>query len=76
MSMLAGKSIVVTGGNAVTEMDPELLKRLNGAIPLGRIAQAAEIADVVVFLASDRAGYVNATTVTVDGGLSQSSVGL
>ena len=62
--------------NAVTEMDPELLRRLNGAIPLGRIAQAAEIADVVVFLASDKAGYLNATTVTVDGGLSQSSVGL
>jgi glucose 1-dehydrogenase len=67
---------VSTPINAVTEMDPELLERLNGAIPLGRIAQAAEVADVVVFLASDKAGYVNATTVTVDGGLSQSSVGL
>jgi glucose 1-dehydrogenase len=67
---------VSTPINAVTEMDPELLRRLSGAIPLGRIAQAAEIADVVVFLASDRAGYVNATTVTVDGGLSQSNVGL
>ena len=67
---------VSTPINAVTEMDPELLGRLNAAIPLGRIAQAAEIADVVVFLASDKAGYVNATTVTVDGGLSQSSVGL
>ena len=67
---------VSTPINAVTEMTPELLKQLNAAIPLGRIAQAAEIADVVVFLSSDRAGYVNATTVTVDGGLSQSSVGL
>ena len=67
---------VSTPINAVTEMTPELLKQLNEAIPLGRIAQAAEIADVVVFLSSDRAGYVNATTVTVDGGLSQSSVGL
>jgi glucose 1-dehydrogenase len=67
---------VSTPINAVTEMDPELLGRLNQAIPLGRIARPAEIADIVVFLASDRAGYVNATTVTVDGGLSQSSVGL
>jgi len=67
---------VSTPINAVTEMDPELLRQLNGAIPLGRIAQAAEIADLVVFLASDKAGYVNATTVTVDGGLSQSNVGL
>jgi glucose 1-dehydrogenase len=67
---------VSTPINADTEMDPELLKQLNEAIPLGRIAQAAEIADVVVFLASDKARYVNATTVTIDGGLSQSSVGL
>ena len=67
---------VSTPINAVTEMDPELVKQLNEAIPLGRIAQSAEIADVVVFLASDRAGYINATTVTIDGGLSQSSVGL
>jgi glucose 1-dehydrogenase len=57
-------------------MDSDLLEQLNGAIPLGRIAQAAEIADVAVFLASDKAGYVNATTITVDGGLSQSGVGL
>jgi glucose 1-dehydrogenase len=67
---------VSTPINAVTEMDPELLERLKEAIPLGRIARPAEIADVVVFLASDKAGYVNATTVTVDGGLSQSGVGL
>jgi len=62
--------------NAVTVTDPELLKRLDETIPLGRIAQPAEIADVAVFLASDKAGYVNATTVTVDGGLSQWSTGL
>jgi NAD(P)-dependent dehydrogenase (short-subunit alcohol dehydrogenase family) len=67
---------VSTPINAVTEMDPELLKRVNETIPLGRVAQAAEIADVVVFLASDKAEYVNATTITVDGGLSQWSVGL
>jgi NAD(P)-dependent dehydrogenase (short-subunit alcohol dehydrogenase family) len=67
---------VSTPINAATLMDPDLLEQLNGAIQLGRIAQAAEIADVAVFLASDRAGYVNATTITVDGGLSQSGVGL
>jgi glucose 1-dehydrogenase len=67
---------VSTPINAVTEMDPELLEQLNAAIPLGRIAQAVEVANVVVFLASDQAGYVNATTITVDGGLSRSGVGL
>jgi glucose 1-dehydrogenase len=67
---------VSTPINAVTEMDPELLEQLNAAIPLGRIAQAVEVANVVVFLAADQAGYVNAATITVDGGLSQSGVGL
>jgi glucose 1-dehydrogenase len=67
---------VNTPVNAVTVTDPELLKRPDETIPLGRIAQPAEIADVAVFLASGKAGYVNATTVTVDGGLSQWSTGL
>lgn len=53
--------------NAVTVTDPELLKRLDETIPLGRIAQPAEIADVAVLLASDKAGYVNATTPTAAG---------
>jgi glucose 1-dehydrogenase len=67
---------VSTPINAVTASNPVLLKQLSEAIPLGRIAQPAEIADVVVFLASDKAGYLNAATVTVDGGLSQSGVSL
>jgi glucose 1-dehydrogenase len=67
---------VSTPINKVTESDPAQLMRLESAIPIGRIAQAGEIADVVVFLASDQATYLNATTVTVDGGLSQWSPGL
>lgn len=39
-------------------------------ILLGRWAESSEVADVVTFLASDRAAYVTGTTVTVDGGLS------
>ena len=67
---------VSTPINVVTVMDPELVKRLEETILLGRIAQPAEIADLAVFLASGKAGYVNVTTVTIDGGLSQSNVGL
>jgi glucose 1-dehydrogenase len=67
---------VSTPINASTEADPEKMRRLDAAIPLGRIASAEEIADVVVFLASGKAGYMTATTVTIDGGIMQGSVGL
>ncbi len=37
--------------------------------PLGRVAQASEIASVIVFLLSDQASYVNGVVIPVDGGL-------
>jgi len=67
---------VSTPINASTEADPEKMKALDAAIPLGRMAQSSEIADVVVFLASGKAGYMTATTVVIDGGIMQGSVGL
>jgi NAD(P)-dependent dehydrogenase (short-subunit alcohol dehydrogenase family) len=38
-------------------------------VPMGRFAHASEIANAVLFLASDESSYVNATTFLVDGGL-------
>jgi glucose 1-dehydrogenase len=67
---------VATPINASTEADPAKMKALDAAIPLGRIAQSSEIAEVVVFLASGKAGYMTATTVVIDGGIMQGSVGL
>ena len=37
-------------------------------IPMGRVAQAREIAEVIVFLASPAAGYITGQTLNVDGG--------
>jgi glucose 1-dehydrogenase len=67
---------VATPINASTEDDPETMKALEAAIPLQRMAQPSDIADVVVFLASGHARYMTATTVVVDGGIMQGSVGL
>ena len=39
-----------------------------GTIPMGRAAEPDEIADAIVFLASDRASYLNGAVVPVDGG--------
>ena len=39
------------------------------AVPLGRMARPDEIADVIVFLASDEARYVTGQTIFANGGV-------
>lgn len=50
--------------------------RREGMVPLRRIAGVQDIADVAVYLASDRAAYVSGQEIVVDGGLSQVLMGL
>jgi glucose 1-dehydrogenase len=71
-----GPGAVATPINQSTMDDPAKMKALDAAIPLGRIATSDEIGGVVAFLASDKASYATATTVFVDGGIMQGSVGL
>jgi NAD(P)-dependent dehydrogenase (short-subunit alcohol dehydrogenase family) len=49
--------------------DPEKAARRLVHLPMGRFAEASEIAHAAVFLASDESSYVNASTFLVDGGL-------
>jgi glucose 1-dehydrogenase len=71
-----GPGAVATPINTSTMKDPALLKKLDDAIPLGRMAQPEEIASVVAFLAGDGASYLTATTIFADGGIMHSSPGL
>lgn len=71
-----GPGAVATPINTATMENPALLKKLNEAIPMGRLARPEEIASVVAFLAEDGASYMTATTIFADGGLMQSSPGL
>jgi NAD(P)-dependent dehydrogenase (short-subunit alcohol dehydrogenase family) len=48
--------------------DPQVLQRRAAAIPLGRVGSPEDMAQVVLFLASDRAAFVNGQEIIVDGG--------
>lgn len=56
-------------GNATTE---EIKAKAIADIPLQRLGTAAELANVVTFLASEQAAYVTGTSIPVDGGLLKS----
>ena len=52
---------------------PEIMKKLAERLPLGRAAEAAELAAVIAFLASEDASFVNGVNLPVDGGISASN---
>lgn len=49
-------------------LTPERRERIMARIPLGRLADAADVARLAVFLASDAAAFITGETVAVDGG--------
>jgi 3-oxoacyl-[acyl-carrier protein] reductase len=46
----------------------QILKQSTANVPIGRFARPDELAALVAFLASERAGSINGTTIAVDGG--------
>ena len=71
----AGNGIRVNSvhpGLILTEMierqDPAITAQLIGVTPLGRGAEPREVAEVITFLASDRASFVTGAEICVDGG--------
>jgi 3-oxoacyl-[acyl-carrier protein] reductase len=73
---LAGRNITVNAvapGFIRTDMTAglgeELIKKIEEQVPLGRLGQPRDVADAVLFLASEAASYITGHVLTVDGGL-------
>jgi NAD(P)-dependent dehydrogenase (short-subunit alcohol dehydrogenase family) len=59
--------IVALTGMSLEEAKREIIKMLGG-LPLGRPGRPEEIAELVCFLASDRAGFISGVDYVIDGG--------
>jgi 3-oxoacyl-[acyl-carrier protein] reductase len=73
---LASRNITVNAvapGFIATEMTAklgeELLTQIKKEIPLGRLGDPQDVADAVLFLASDAASFITGHILTIDGGL-------
>ena len=66
-------SLTETDMSAGLREDDEVLAKFRDRIPMGRPAEPAEVGDVIAFLASDDARFVNGAHLPVDGGLGASN---
>lgn len=62
--------MILTPMNAKAQADPAYRASLERNIPIGRAGDASEVADLAVFLASDKARYITGARIVIDGGLS------
>ena len=58
------------GTDMVDKMTDDAKKHMEDRIPLGRIGIASEVAELVSFLAGDKASYITGQVICVDGGMS------
>lgn len=57
----------VTRTDMVAALPEEMVQRISSTIPLGRVGEPEEVANAVLFLASDLASYITGATLSVDG---------
>jgi NAD(P)-dependent dehydrogenase (short-subunit alcohol dehydrogenase family) len=70
-SNVVSPGFTLTGRNEKAYGDPDIAVGRRQLVPADRIGEPLDMANAIVFLASDRASYINAQEILVDGGLSQ-----
>ncbi|WP_232697116.1 elongation factor P 5-aminopentanone reductase [Brevibacillus daliensis] len=55
-------------GGMMSRFNEDEIQELCDEIPAGRLAEPSEIAEAVLFLLSDKAGYINGHTLSINGG--------
>ena len=63
-----GPGSIDTAMLASVNADDEKMKMVLSRTPLGRLGNVEDVANAVVFLASDKAGYITGETIYIDGG--------
>ena len=63
-----GPGSIDTAMLASVNADDEKMKMVLSRTPLGRLGNTEDVANAVVFLASDKAGYITGETIYIDGG--------
>jgi gluconate 5-dehydrogenase len=64
-----GPSLIITPGTIHIQQNPELAKKYEAEIPLGRLGKPEDLVGTAVFLGSEASSFITGQTIFVDGGL-------
>jgi glucose 1-dehydrogenase len=66
---LVSPGAIAVGANYEKNLDPEYARLVQQEVPLGRMGEGKEVANLVLFLAGDESDYITGADIVIDGGL-------